>query len=339
AAPPGPWMYTGALENSGRLIETISQSRPLLGNPTDVLQIVRDPFILAEMLREHGHGYAEVRLHHDPPPVDGSWLIKPWRSAGGRAIRVWDGGAVPASAHFFQRRLTGLSLSAAYLSTSRETILIGCTRQRIGGHDPSRAMEPPAPFAYCGSIGPMGCDTPAARQSDETARRLATQLGLRGLWGVDFIDTADGPVPVEVNPRYTASMEVLEHALGLPLIDWHCRACVGDSAGDCAREAAAAIRESNERHQRGSQRRIVAKTILYASRPVTGRQLAHLPVALPSPNRAPVEPGTWFADLPAFDILVEKCQPLCTVLAAGSTWRECLRNLSDGVGSIRDATG
>ena len=50
-APAGPWMYTGALENHPRLVERIAQSRPLLGNPAEVLRRVRDPFLVAETLR------------------------------------------------------------------------------------------------------------------------------------------------------------------------------------------------------------------------------------------------------------------------------------------------
>src|SRR5436305_1386644 len=30
--PPGPWMYTGALENHPRLIERLARDRPLWGN-------------------------------------------------------------------------------------------------------------------------------------------------------------------------------------------------------------------------------------------------------------------------------------------------------------------
>jgi predicted ATP-grasp superfamily ATP-dependent carboligase len=44
---------------------------------------------------------------------------------------------------------------------------------------------------------------------------------MRGLFGVDFILRDNVPWPVEVNPRYTASVEVLEFALGLPVLCLH----------------------------------------------------------------------------------------------------------------------
>src|SRR5258706_15155917 len=50
-APPGPWMYTGGLENHPRLIETISLSRTLWGNSTPLMIPIRIPTWLS---RIHG---------------------------------------------------------------------------------------------------------------------------------------------------------------------------------------------------------------------------------------------------------------------------------------------
>ncbi len=50
---------------------------------------------------------------------------------------------------------------------------------------------------------------------------LARKCGLRGLFGVDGIMRDGAFWPVEVNPRYTASVEVLEYALGLSAMAWH----------------------------------------------------------------------------------------------------------------------
>src|ERR1700687_4838692 len=42
-APPGPWMYTGGLENHPRLVREMSGLRDLWGNDAAVLARVRDP--------------------------------------------------------------------------------------------------------------------------------------------------------------------------------------------------------------------------------------------------------------------------------------------------------
>src|SRR6202011_5823317 len=53
-APPGPWMYTGALENRPKLVRQLAQIRPLWGNNADVLSVVRSPITLRGILRAAG---------------------------------------------------------------------------------------------------------------------------------------------------------------------------------------------------------------------------------------------------------------------------------------------
>jgi predicted ATP-grasp superfamily ATP-dependent carboligase len=49
---------------------------------------------------------------------------------------------------------------------------------------------------------------------------------LRGLFGVDTILSSQGKLfPIELNPRYTASIEVLERSLGISTIAMHIEIC------------------------------------------------------------------------------------------------------------------
>jgi len=61
------------------------------------------------------------------------------------------------------------------------------------------------------------------RASFEQLGRALAGFHLRGLFGIDCVIRDNTLYPVEINPRYTASMEVLEHALGVPLLDLHRR--------------------------------------------------------------------------------------------------------------------
>src|SRR5687767_3221982 len=45
-APPGPWMYTGGLENHPRLVGRMARLRPLWGNGEESLRRARDPAAL-----------------------------------------------------------------------------------------------------------------------------------------------------------------------------------------------------------------------------------------------------------------------------------------------------
>ena len=59
--PPGPWLYTGPLENHPDRVERISRTHRLCGNAAETLRGARDPFRLVEVLRKQGLPYLETR--------------------------------------------------------------------------------------------------------------------------------------------------------------------------------------------------------------------------------------------------------------------------------------
>ncbi len=150
AAPPGPWMYTGALENHPRLIERMAEERPLLGNRGECLRRVRDPAALFRALDRRGLPVPPAAQTPNALPTDGSWLIKPRRSAGGQGVAAWHGEGPAGPQFYFQRRVAGLAGGAVYLAAAGRAVLVGATQQLLGtgaaaGDD----------FRYSGSIGPM----------------------------------------------------------------------------------------------------------------------------------------------------------------------------------------
>ena len=63
------------------------------------------------------------------------------------------------------------------------------------------------------------------RAASDLAVVVADQFGVVGVNGVDFIARAGVPYPIEVNPRWCGSMEVVEHAYGISMFDVHASAC------------------------------------------------------------------------------------------------------------------
>jgi predicted ATP-grasp superfamily ATP-dependent carboligase len=59
------------------------------------------------------------------------------------------------------------------------------------------------------------------------ASALTKAFGLVGLNGIDFVLRAGEPYVLEVNPRYAASMELLERAGRLSVFESHVAACAG----------------------------------------------------------------------------------------------------------------
>lgn len=202
--PAVPLIYTGALENHPGLVDRLARGRRLLGNPAEVLRRLRDPIGLARFWRSRETPAPEATLDPDAIPRDGSWLAKPIRSASGRGIRRWRGEG-PTRGHYFQRRLDGQAGSALYRvdpGDPTRSKFLGATYQLLDG------------FRYVGSVGPWRMGGPLADRVARLGELVAREYRPVGLFGIDFIERDGVPWPVEVNPRYTASVEVLELSHG-----------------------------------------------------------------------------------------------------------------------------
>jgi predicted ATP-grasp superfamily ATP-dependent carboligase len=220
--PPGPWLYTGGLENHPRLVRAISRDRQLWGNAADVLEAVRRPLAFWKVLRDAGIPCPAALPFREAGPPPGRWLVKPRAGAGGAGIHFWE--TRPAAGRrpqprYFQEYVEGDSCAALYLGDGRQARLLGVTHQLVG-EDWLHA----GPFGYCGSIGPFSPE-PALRQAlERLGAALVDRWHLRGLFGVDCVVRDGVPWPVDLNPRYTASVEVLEYAAGVPALALHRRA-------------------------------------------------------------------------------------------------------------------
>jgi len=311
AAQPGPWMYTGGLENSPDLLDCLAAERPAWGVVGPSLRAVRDHGRLNRLLREAG---VTVPRQHDGdgPPPEGDWLVKPRRGAGGRGIRDFDP-AVPLTPDdrrtcYLQERIDGIPAAAVYLGDGPRTRLVGLTAQLVGTN-----FLGAKPFHYAGSVGPLPFEPALRHQLD----RLGSVLGLRGLFGVDGV-LRDGTFwPVEVNPRYTASMEVVEFATGEPLLAAH-RAVFDPAAPPAVPFAPAGP--------------CVGKGIVYAASDGTFPETGPWDLPLTPVTELPA-----FADIPDAGTPIAAGQPVLTVLVAGPDPAACLAGVEAAARAVLDA--
>ena len=221
-APRVPWLYTGALENHLEVLDRLGATRPLLGNDRSVCERVRSPWLLQSCLRDAGIPFPETPPFDSAPGPGADWIVKSLRGAGGQGIRTLRSGSDAGAGCYVQRLIAGESLSAVFIGNGRDAVPLGVTRQLVGLPEFHAAA-----FSYCGSIGP---EPLAGEEGDAWLRIgsvLAGEFGLRGIFGVDALRAPGGITPVEVNPRYTASVEVLERALDVPAVRLHVEACAG----------------------------------------------------------------------------------------------------------------
>jgi uncharacterized protein len=222
--PPSAWLYTGGLENEPALVDTVSQRHHLLGHPGAVLRQVRDPWQLNTVLQRAGLRFPRPQRR---PPSDssGAWLRKPVASCGGARIERYRPTATgematTAGGMYYQPLIRGSACGAVFLGARGRATLLGLTRQLIGC-----AWAGTSGFRYVGSVGPIACDEPTRSALERIGNCLAQAFGLCGLFGVDAIVAGSDVWTVEVNPRYTASVEVIERATGVEAITVHREAC------------------------------------------------------------------------------------------------------------------
>jgi predicted ATP-grasp superfamily ATP-dependent carboligase len=316
SSQPGGWLYTGALENHARLIAEWAQVRPLLGNPAGVLRRVRNPLRVASVLAAVGFPVPAVTLDPAQVPTDGSWLIKPMHSAGGAHIHPWRGAMSqpPRSGRsYYQRCISGRPVAALYVAARKQARLLGISDQLIG-----TAWTGASGFRYAGSITAFDLSEHVVDRFVELGEVLARHFDLCGLFGVDALVNADGVWTVEVNPRYTASAEIVERTTGVPIIAAHSRACL---AGELP-EISGRPRDA-----------IAGKAIAYATRPLVFPAWEQLPAELTG-----VHDG-WpaLADYPAAGTAIAANWPIATVLASAADSDSVLRILQQRCQLLIDA--
>lgn len=219
-------------------------------------------------------------------------------------MRPWTGERLN-DAHVLQAFVAGRPASIAFVADGRDARVFAFCEQLVG-----RRFLGASGFTWCGNVLPF----PAAPEDGRVLRRqlhvmataLASRFGLRGVNGADVVvgrdpDGRPRAVLVEVNPRYSASMELAEIADGCNVFGLHLDACAGRLP-----EAATT---------RPADAGFLAKGVVYARRPYT----------------APDTDG-WYGlgrrDVPHEGQRIAAGHPVCTVLARGAHRETCLGRLA-----------
>lgn len=301
--PDVSWMYTGGLENYPEFIEHWAKRRILYGTQAKKLSTVRNPEKLGSTLQRHG-----VTFPSSGQTVESKrCLVKPLRSAGGRGIREWKGETI-AEGEYLQDFVDGQAVSAVFVTGGGHTFLIGTTTQLIG----QTWLNAP-PFQYCGSIGPIEYSP-----IWEGVKQTLNEVGLSGVIGVDAILNDGKLTVIEVNPRYTASVEVLEHVTGKRLIEQHVF-CFGH---------------------------LVETPPITGTRPAcVGKAVYFAPSAFVFPEqrpwdddlRKPFDPWRLpvYADIPAAGTQFQRGDPVLSIFVQGASPSDCLDLLQASARQLR----
>ena len=255
--PASPWLYTGALENHPQLVARISERHQLLGNCGPALSSVRNPLVLFPRLRECGLVTPAFQIDQPRRELH-RFLRKPIRSAAGHHIQPadrlpeeTDHSGARAGVCFYQERIDGSAISLIGCASNGVGQFVGATTQLVGS-----TWCHAKPFAYCGSIGPLQLPDTLQAEAEAVIDCIASEFQLRGLFGVDAIVREERIYPIEVNPRFCASVEVIEISHGISGVEMHYNSCATEQAPDDSLAGASCLYEC------------VGKAIVFAPRDI-----------------------------------------------------------------------
>ena len=303
-------VYLSPFENHTRAIDALASGRALWGNPPDVLRRVRDPFLLAGVLRRRGFAAPLTRV--DVPGAlaqSKEWLVKPFRSGGGHGVRPWTPDTPVLPGFYAQERIGGVPASIVFVAAGGRAVPLGISRQLIGD-----ASFGASGYRYCGNVLASADDEVITERVVESlialARNVTEQFGLIGLNGIDCLVCDEVPYTIEVNPRWCSSMELVERQYGVPIFGVHAAACVDGVLPDFDLSGARRIRS------------VLGKAIVFARE-----------------NAVVDDTRAWLGDKTVRDIpkpgeQLTKGQPICTVFAEGPDIDACLARLKERAQSI-----
>ena len=296
--------YLSSFENHPRAVTRLAAGRRLWGNPAEVLRRVRDPAVLSDTLRRRGFDVPRVRLAPAGDAGDAeAWMVKPFRSGGGQHVRQWKGRSVPRAA-YLQEFIDGVPGSVVFAAARGHAVPLGVSRQLVG--DPAFGASG---YRYCGSLLAAADDPqfPGGQalvdRACALARLVGEEFGLVGVNGIDFIARDSTPYPLEVNPRWSASMELVEQRFGLSVFGAHAAACARDALPSF--DLAVASRGAGA----------IGKAIVFAR---------HASVI--------GDTGAWLGDTTVRDVprsgeRIDAGEPVCTVFATAPDARRCYQAL------------
>ncbi len=116
-----------------------------------------------------------------------------------------------------QEYIEGIPVSCTFISNGIKSEIISINQQLIG----EKVSNPPSNFFYCGNVVPAKISKKDKDLITKISLRLASELGLKGINGIDYVLRDHDPFFMEINPRIPGSIRASECSLNINLLDLH----------------------------------------------------------------------------------------------------------------------
>jgi predicted ATP-grasp superfamily ATP-dependent carboligase len=232
-------------------------------------------------------------------------MVKPRNGAGGWRNAIIRNDAEMAAwkelyedvPHIRQQIVEGLAASVCCLASGSEAMAVATNEQLLrGGHGESA-------FGFSGSVTPSS--HPRTGDMVALAEHISAASGGIGTIGIDFVIGENGPVAIEVNPRFQGTVDTVEMACGCSLFDLHVNACRGHLP-----------------KARPQARQVAVRKILFADRDITIHEdLSSL--------------KEFVSDIPWPGTFFEEEQAIVSVYGRGADRKEALARLDKHITTVR----
>jgi predicted ATP-grasp superfamily ATP-dependent carboligase len=301
------WDIDGILVTSGAESITVDMI-PVLGSSAECAARFCDKQKIQHFFEKHNIPRPK---QIDPASIEPGkqYILKPLEGAGGwrnRAIRsqndIDEWIQEFQTPFILQEYVSGVPASACCVTTGKEAHVIALNGQILRD-------DPLMPFGFCGSYTPFihSC----SEQMIQLAEKIALASGCIGVIGIDFI-VGDEIWVIEVNPRFQATLETVERATGVNLVQVHIDACNG------------IISESiplSPKYQKTSIRRI-----LFADKSMTW------PISSETPN--PGDDLMRFSDIPYPETTFEPGNAVISMYGAGADLATAEQDLHTSITTV-----
>lgn len=202
-------VYGSGLEYHLTTLKYLEQNFIVLGNASDVFLSVQDKTQFFLELRTLHIVYPKTEF--EQPEKTAGWLQKPLKGEGGVGITRAETKQSSDSC-YWQKFCTGKPLSALFIANGSEHKIIGFQKQEVTqlGYDE---------FVFSAVISQPEINNSIVRYLDEIICKLVSAFSLKGINSLDFIENNQQCYVLEINPRFSASLNLYNSGFFLAHID------------------------------------------------------------------------------------------------------------------------
>ncbi len=201
-------------EGKYNVLRKANEILPLYANSLSVFKFLENSVEFFNIIKSLEVPFPQVNLSADSFKGLGSdWILKDLCSSGGRGIKK-PFGRKSKSSEYFQKQLPGTAVSLSFFADGRNFIPLGYTKSVA-------TKQSHLPFVFCGLDGPIELDDSVDQEVLRISKLIIRKFKLRGFNGIDFLVSDKTVHFLDLNPRITASFEILQESHSFSFFEKH----------------------------------------------------------------------------------------------------------------------